>query len=119
MTCELEVALAAAAAAWAAGLNPVMIARGLTTFETNTESAPGRFNVQEINGIEVIFDYGHNVGGMRALAEAVRALGATPFFGDIIAEGNFVRHDPAALAQTIFQLYDRYGRALERMRKES
>jgi len=51
--------------------------------------------------------------------EEVRALGVTPFFGDIIAEGNFVRHDPAALAQTIFQLYDRYGRALERMRKES
>jgi uncharacterized cofD-like protein len=48
--------------------------------------------------------------------EAVRSLGATPFFGDIIAEGNFVRHDSAALARTIFQLYDRYGRALERMR---
>ena len=51
--------------------------------------------------------------------EAIRALGVTPFFGDVIAEGNFVRHDPAALAQTIFQLYDRYGRTLQRMRKES
>lgn len=50
--------------------------------------------------------------------EAIRALGATPFFGDIIAEGDLVRHDSAALAKTIFQLYDRYGRALERMRRE-
>jgi uncharacterized cofD-like protein len=50
--------------------------------------------------------------------EEIRSLGVTPFFGDIIAEGNFVRHDPAALAQTVFQLYDRYGRALERMRRE-
>jgi len=50
--------------------------------------------------------------------EEIRALGVTPFFGDIIAEGNFVRHDSAALAQTIFQLYDRYGRTLERMRRE-
>jgi uncharacterized cofD-like protein len=49
--------------------------------------------------------------------EEIRALGVTPFFGDIIAEGNFVRHDPRALAQTIFQLYDRYGRTLERMRR--
>ena len=49
--------------------------------------------------------------------DEIRALGVTPFFGDIIAEGNFVRHDPAALAQTIFQLYDRYGRTLQRMRK--
>jgi len=51
--------------------------------------------------------------------EAIRALGVTPFFGDIIAEGNFVRHEPAALAQTIFQLYDRYGRTLKRMRSDA
>ena len=50
---------------------------------------------------------------------AIRELGVTPFFGDIIAEGNYVRHDSAALADTIFRLYDRYGRSLERMRKES
>lgn len=48
---------------------------------------------------------------------AVRDLGVTPFFGDIIAEGNYVRHDADALAETIFRLYDRYGRTLERMRK--
>ena len=42
--------------------------------------------------------------------------GVTPFFGDIIAEGNYVRHDSAALADTILRLYDRYGRTLERMR---
>jgi uncharacterized cofD-like protein len=49
--------------------------------------------------------------------DAVRDLGVTPFFGDIIAEGNYVRHDSAALAETIFRLYDRYGRTLERMRR--
>jgi uncharacterized cofD-like protein len=48
---------------------------------------------------------------------AIRELGVTPFFGDIIAEGNFVRHDSTALADTIFRLYDRYGRTLERMRR--
>jgi uncharacterized cofD-like protein len=49
--------------------------------------------------------------------EQIRQLGVTPFFGDIIAEDDYVRHDSAALAATIFQLYDRYGRALERMRR--
>jgi len=49
---------------------------------------------------------------------AIRDLGVTPFFGDIISEGNYVRHDSAALAETVFRLYDRYGRTLERMRKE-
>lgn len=56
--------------------------------------------------------------------DAIRALGVTPFFGDIIATGSageddYVRHDPDALAQTIFQIYDRYGRTLERMRKDA
>ena len=51
--------------------------------------------------------------------EAIRALGVTPFFGDIIAEDDYVRHDPDALAQTIFRLYDSYGRTLERMRKDA
>ena len=49
--------------------------------------------------------------------EKVRDLGVTPFFGEIIAEGDFVRHDPTALAQTVFRLYDRYGKTLERMRR--
>ena len=47
---------------------------------------------------------------------AIRELGITPFFGDIIEEGNYVRHDAGALTETIFRLYDRYGRTLERMR---
>ena len=51
-------------------------------------------------------------------ADAIRAFGVTPFFGDVIAEGDLVRHDPEALAQTIFQIYDRYGRTLERMRRQ-
>ena len=51
--------------------------------------------------------------------DAIRNLGVTPFFGDIIAEDDFVRHDPDALARTIFQIYDRYGRTLERMRKDA
>jgi uncharacterized cofD-like protein len=49
--------------------------------------------------------------------DAIRELGVTPFFGDIIEEENYVRHDSAALANTIFRLYDRYGRTLERMRR--
>jgi uncharacterized cofD-like protein len=48
---------------------------------------------------------------------AIRDLGVTPFFGDIIEEGNYVRHDSSALADTVFRLYDRYGRTLERMRR--
>jgi uncharacterized cofD-like protein len=51
--------------------------------------------------------------------DEIRTLGVTPFFGDIIAEEKLVRHDPSALAQTIFQLYDRYGRTIQRMKNKS
>ena len=50
--------------------------------------------------------------------DAIRALGVTPFFGDIIAEGNYLRHDPGALADTVFRLYERYGRRLQKLRRE-
>jgi cyanophycin synthetase len=68
---QLENALAATAAAWAAGLNPALIVRALTTFRANTQMVPGRFNVLGLEGRQVILDYGHNVGAMRALAESL------------------------------------------------
>lgn len=40
--------------------------------------------------------------------EKIRQLGVTPFFGDIISEGNYLRHDSAALAETVFRLCDRH-----------
>src|SRR5205814_1677818 len=67
--------LAAVAAAWASGLNPALIVRALSTFTTSTSMLPGRFNVSEIGGRQVILDYGHNAAAMRALGEAVVALG--------------------------------------------
>lgn len=35
---------------------------------------------------------------------AVEALGVRPFFGDIISEGNYLRHDSDALAKTVFRM---------------
>lgn len=52
-------------------------------------------------------------------SDAIRDLGATPFFADVVAEDDFVRHDAAALAETIFRLYDRYGRRLQKIRRSS
>jgi cyanophycin synthetase len=68
-------ALAATAAAWATGLNPALIVRGLTTFETTTSTVPGRMNVTEIGGVQVVLDYAHNPAALDALSDAVRAMG--------------------------------------------
>jgi cyanophycin synthetase len=67
-------ALAATAAAWAAGLNPAMIGRALTTFQTDAATVPGRFNHFELGGVEIIVDYGHNRAALEALGQAIQAL---------------------------------------------
>ncbi len=72
---QVQNALAAVAAAWSSGLNPAIIARALTTFKSDIKMSPGRFNLIDVNGIEVIFDYGHNEAALKALADAVAALG--------------------------------------------
>jgi cyanophycin synthetase len=71
---QVQNALAAAAAAWAAGMNPALIARALTTFTTDVAAVPGRFNISDVRGVQVILDYAHNPAAFTALAQAVGAL---------------------------------------------
>jgi cyanophycin synthetase len=71
---QVQNALAASAAAWAEGLNPAFIARALSTFTTSYSMVPGRFNISQINGVELILDYGHNRAALEAMGEAMAAL---------------------------------------------
>ena len=72
---NVQNALAAAAAAFAAGAPLHDIRQGLRTFSTNYYLAPGRLNEVEVNGINVIVDYCHNAPGMRMLGDFVDRLG--------------------------------------------
>jgi cyanophycin synthetase len=91
-------ALSATAAAWAAGLSPAMIARALTTFETSASTVPGRFNIFELNGVEVILDYGHNPAALEALGEAVNALSQRHTIMSLTLPGD--RRDEDLIAST-------------------
>lgn len=64
-------ALAAAGAAFAAGVSLHDIRQGLRTFSTSYYQSPGRLNRVEVRGIEVFVDYCHNAPGMRRLGEFV------------------------------------------------
>ena len=72
---NVQNALAAAAAAFAAGAPLHDIRQGLRTFSTNYYLAPGRLNEVEVNGVHVIVDYCHNAPGMRMLGDFVDRLG--------------------------------------------
>jgi cyanophycin synthetase len=71
---NVQNALAATAAAWAAGAHLHDIRQGLRTFTTSYFMAPGRLNMFELDGFRVVVDYAHNPPAMRALGEFVDRL---------------------------------------------
>ncbi len=75
---NVQNAMAAAAAAFAAGASMHDIRQGLRTFTTSYYLAPGRLNVTEIDGVTVVVDYCHNAAGMRLLGDFVDKLSDSP-----------------------------------------
>lgn len=71
---QVENVLAATAAAWALGLDWLVIRRQLASFFSDAQSAPGRFNVFDYRGATLIADYGHNPDAIQALVNAIDAL---------------------------------------------
>jgi cyanophycin synthetase len=71
---NVQNALAATAAAWAAGAHLHDIRQGLRTFTTSYFMAPGRLNMFELDGYRVVVDYAHNPPAMEALGAFVDQL---------------------------------------------
>jgi cyanophycin synthetase len=71
---NVQNALAATAAAWAAGAHLHDIRQGLRTFTTSYYMAPGRLNMFELDGYRVVVDYAHNPPAVEALGEFVERL---------------------------------------------
>jgi cyanophycin synthetase len=71
---NVQNALAAAAASWAAGAHLHDIRQGLRTFTTSYFMAPGRLNMFELDGYRVIVDYAHNPAAVDALGHFVASL---------------------------------------------
>ncbi|WP_375433224.1 cyanophycin synthetase [uncultured Friedmanniella sp.] len=70
-TMNVQNAMAAAAAAFAAGASLHDIRQGLRTFSTTYYLSPGRLNEVTVEGRTVIVDYCHNAPGMRMLGDFV------------------------------------------------
>ena len=71
---NVQNALAATAAAWAAGAHLHDIRQGLRTFTTSYFMAPGRMNMFELDGYRVVVDYAHNPPALRAVGDFVERL---------------------------------------------
>ena len=80
-------AMAAAGAAFAAGVGLHEIRQGLRTFTTSYYLSPGRMNLINVRGTEVFVDYCHNAPGMEVMGTFVEkyadAKAATSEWGKI------------------------------------
>ncbi len=80
---QVENVMASVAAAWAVGLDWDTIRLGLKTFVSESDNAPGRFNVFDYQGATLIADYGHNPDAIAALVVGGREhAGQAPLGGD-------------------------------------
>lgn len=68
---QVENTLAATAATWSLGIPAEVIRAGLETFAASIDKVPGRFNLMDVNGATVVFDYGHNPSSLVALLSAL------------------------------------------------
>ena len=68
---QTENVLAAVGAAWAVDVPWDVIAQGLSSFISDIQGVPGRFNVFDYKGATLIADYGHNPDAIQALVNAV------------------------------------------------
>jgi cyanophycin synthetase len=73
---QVENVMASVAAAWAVGMSWESICAGLKCFASESDNAPGRFNVFNYRGATVIADYGHNPDAIAALVSAVESMPA-------------------------------------------
>jgi cyanophycin synthetase len=99
-------ALAAALAAFAAGIELDDIRGGLTTFHSTPFQAPGRANVYEFRDFKVMVDYCHNAHGMQQLGPFVQALKKTRVIGVINSPGDRRDEDIRAFATAAAPFFD-------------
>jgi len=96
-------AVSATAIALGLGIPADTIREGLTTFESNFESNPGRSNYFDMGDFRVLLDYAHNPHGLRAILETVSKLNATRLVMTLSTAGDRTEKEIRDLASIALQ----------------
>ena len=88
LTFNIENILAICGALVGMGIDYCMIKNGITTYLLNSHKNSGRFNCYDINGINVILDYGHNIDGYNSILSAVKEINSGTLYGVIGIPGD-------------------------------
>ncbi|ABR47435.1 cyanophycin synthetase [Alkaliphilus metalliredigens QYMF] len=85
---NIENSLAAVAAAFGHGIKTDVIAKGLSQFQTDASTNPGRFNIFEMEKCRVVIDYGHNIDGYQKVLEGLKLMKKNRLIGVIGVPGD-------------------------------
>ncbi|MCC9293693.1 cyanophycin synthetase [Clostridium sp. WLY-B-L2] len=85
---NIENAMAACGAAIGLNIAYSVIKDGLKSFYGDASFNPGRFNIYNLNGINVVLDYGHNIEGYKAVIKGAKKLNYKRLVGIIGIPGD-------------------------------
>ncbi|GAA4428118.1 cyanophycin synthetase [Pontibacter saemangeumensis] len=103
---NIENILAAALAGYLSHLEIEDIKTALRTFIPSPAKTPGRMNLFHFPAFEVLVDYAHNVGGLKAVGEYISSLDVTRKIGIVAGVGDRRHEDIYALGQVAGQVFD-------------
>ncbi|MBS3950982.1 MAG: cyanophycin synthetase [Peptococcaceae bacterium] len=103
---NIENCSAAAAAAWALGMDLAEIELTLKHFRPDLKSNPGRQNLITVAGVNVMIDYGHNVAGINAVGTLAKRLCRGQVIGVICAPGDRTDVAIRSLGATASEFFD-------------
>jgi cyanophycin synthetase len=99
-------ALAAVGAAVAEDVQLEHIRHALRSFTSSFFQTPGRFNLMEIDGKQVMIDYCHNVAGLEAMGDFLRRFNAERTLGVITMPGDRKDEDIRAFGELAGKTFD-------------
>ncbi|MCJ8167096.1 cyanophycin synthetase [Pontibacter sp. E15-1] len=103
---NIENILAAALAGYISHFDIDAIKTALRTFIPSPVKTPGRMNLFKFPDFEVLVDYAHNVGGLKAVGDYINSLDATRKVGIVAGVGDRREQDFYELGQVAGQVFD-------------
>jgi len=103
---QVENVLGVVGAAWALNIPWTVIADGLNSFESDSNTVPGRFNIFKHAGATIIADYGHNPDAILALSETISGMPAIKRIAVISGAGDRRDEDLRRQTEILGQSFD-------------
>ena len=103
---NIENILAATLAGYISHFDVQDIKTSLRTFIPSPSKTPGRMNLFKFPQFEVLVDYAHNAGGLKAIGEFVNALDVTKKVGVVAGVGDRRTEDFYEIGRVAGQVFD-------------